>query len=158
MPLPHAFDVLVKQSLDDLLSKIASPHCPRAEEQILGHLAEIEAKPLVQLDPEPHLGTFDDLPGQEVPDRSLEDILFGRSAQLHMRREARAELHEGVIEHGGAPLQPVGHGGDVHLDQQVLGEVGVDIHIEARVDKVRRIGGSIHIQEEFYGISPPCCL
>ena len=52
MPLPHAFDVLVKQSLDDLLAKIAPLYCPRAEEQILGHLAEIKAKPLVQRNPE----------------------------------------------------------------------------------------------------------
>ena len=47
-------------------------------------------------------------------------------AQLHRRRERGRELHQLVVEQRRARLQRVGHRGDVHLGQQVAGQVGAE--------------------------------
>ena len=121
----------------------------------MGEIPPLVAQPGGDRDPEAHLRPVEDRVGDPAPAGLLQQPLAGAAPDLHVRRQGGGELHHLVVEQRRACLERVGHRGDVHLHEQVTGQVGLHVDVHGRV---RRIGGSRVGEdpgEEVVGIEAP---
>ncbi len=124
-----AGDVLVQQPLEHGGPELAALPHPLVEEHLGGEPAQPAPEPVADRDAEARLPTARDLGWQRVGERLPERLLAAEAASLQPVGERDAELEHLVVEERRAELERVRHRGDVGLQQQVAGKVG--LHVEA---------------------------
>ena len=92
--------------------------------------------------PKPCFGRSTTAAGRRSRDRPLQEVLRREPAELQIGRQAGAELHELVVEEGRAALEPVRHGRDVDLHEQVVGEIRLAVDLERGVHQVGALGAA----------------
>src|SRR5215472_2246196 len=86
--------------------------------------AQWPAEPIIKRNAEPHLAAVKQLRGETIPKSGQEDAFALTVSPLPRVRDVRGELAELLVEHGAANFEGCRHGGTVHFDQHVAGQVG----------------------------------
>ena len=100
MVMPAARDVLVQIVSDDLGPEVAALSGSTVQQEIIGHVAQLVAEPVVDRDAEPHLLPSQDRLGEHAPHDAFHQVLLRQSPELEAGRERRGELHDPVVEEG----------------------------------------------------------
>ena len=69
----------------------------------------------------------------------LEQVLGGPSFEFERRWNRRRELQQLVVQQGRPHFKGMRHAHSVHLDQNIVRKVGLDVHIERLIQRIRRI-------------------
>ena len=120
--------MLAPEPLDARAAQVAP--CRVALEHELARIVfEVPAQPFRDGHAEAHLRAIEDVVREVFLQRLLEDALARGAGELELRRNSGRVLHEDVIEKRAAHLERDGHGGAVHLGENVLAEIGLDVQV-----------------------------
>ena len=117
-------------------------------------ILQIAAEPDPLWDAEPLLRLLKRRLRKELGRQPAEDNLLNAPAQLVPRRNARHELHERVVEERRPRLEGVGHARTVHLGEDVVDQVALDVDV---LDARERIPAAAPLEvrgERVEGIMP----
>src|SRR5712692_5794021 len=88
----------------------------------------------------------------QIPGVGLQEMLGLESLEVQGDRQSRRELDHAMIEERRAGLERVGHRGDVHLHQEIVGEVDLDPYVHGALDVAQPIPAPVDFATVVGGI------
>ena len=122
--------------LDVCGPEYASPPACIREQEVPEEVCQLPSEPPAERNCKPTLRSVDDRIGQYPAHGPFEDVLSRAAAQHQLRRDRGGELDEFVIEQGGPDLERVCHAHPVDLDQDIHGQVTLQILVLHRREPV----------------------
>ena len=113
------------------------------------------AQPVVDRNAKAHLRPLEDRLGEQPRQGPLEDVLLDPAPHFQIEWDRGREFHEQVIQERRAGLQGVRHAGDVHLHQEVIGQIQRRVHAQRGIPEVRGVALSIGGKDDFQGLRLP---
>src|SRR5262249_13111166 len=92
-------------------------------------LTQVATQPVLDRQSEAHLAAAQGFPGQQVMDSALEQVFELAATIARLMRQRGDVLGKDVIEEWRARLERGEHACLIYLDQNIVGEVGLNVHL-----------------------------
>src|SRR5215831_20223558 len=126
--------VFIQKSAHAVRLEEPAPARVTAEQNVFKESLMLGSHPFAYRDAKTHFSPPDVRTRYEVRGDFLQQIFARSSPYLAANRQSRAVFDDLVVKEWRSPLDGVRHGGDVHLDEQVVGKVRLQVGGEQRVD------------------------
>ena len=132
--------------------EIAAVESAVVQQEVVDHVAEFVAEPVIEGDAETHLGAVLNLRGEELGEGFDQDFLADVAGEFPVDRHTGGEFYDVMIEEGVSAFEAVGHAGDIDFGEDIAGEVGEDVDAGGAGDEVAVGAFPIGVEEEVGGV------